>query len=133
MLRFVRSWSAISRSLPQFAPARRHQSRRRLTLDCESLEDRYLLSTAKPTFALQAISPTQVELYWGGPVKGCTGYLVEEATTGYKTVRVHGHKESVPVTVWETLAKLGKNTTNFTVNGLTPSTTIYHRSGGTQR
>ena len=36
-------WSAISRSLPQFAPARRHQSRRRLTL--ERLEGRSLLST----------------------------------------------------------------------------------------
>ena len=43
MLRFVRSWSAISPSLPQFAPARRHQSRRRLTL--ERLEDRAMLST----------------------------------------------------------------------------------------
>ena len=39
----VRSWSAISRSLPQFAPARRHQSRRRLKLDC--LESHSLLST----------------------------------------------------------------------------------------
>ncbi len=42
MLRFVRSWSAISRSLPQFAPAQRPQSRRLLTL--ERLEDRALLS-----------------------------------------------------------------------------------------
>ena len=43
MLRFVRSWSAISRSLPQFAPAQRPQSRRLLTL--ERLEDRAMLST----------------------------------------------------------------------------------------
>ena len=34
MSRFVRSWSAISRSLPQFAPARRPHARRRLTLEC---------------------------------------------------------------------------------------------------
>ena len=43
MLRFVRSWSAISRSMPQFAPARRPYARRRLTL--ERLEDRAMLST----------------------------------------------------------------------------------------
>jgi hypothetical protein len=43
MLRFVRSWSAISRSLPQFAPARRPHARRRFTL--ERLEERSLLST----------------------------------------------------------------------------------------
>ena len=39
----VRLRSAISRSLPQFAPARRHHARRRLML--ERLEDRALLST----------------------------------------------------------------------------------------
>ena len=43
MLRFVRSWSAISRSLPQFAPARRPHARRRPSL--ERLEDRTVLST----------------------------------------------------------------------------------------
>ena len=43
MLRFVRSWSAISRSLPQFAPVRRPHARRRLRV--ERLEDRALLST----------------------------------------------------------------------------------------
>jgi|GEM_PF-3161236 len=46
MLRFesiVRSWSAISRSLPQFAPARRPHARRRPMLEC--LEKRSLLST----------------------------------------------------------------------------------------
>ena len=46
MLRFVRSWSAISRSLPQFAPARRPHARRRLTRPTlMALEDRRLLST----------------------------------------------------------------------------------------
>jgi len=39
----VRSWSAISRSLPQFAPARRPHAQRRLRL--ERLEDRTMLST----------------------------------------------------------------------------------------
>ena len=46
MSRFVRSWSAISRSLPQFAPARRPHARRRLTRPTlMALEDRRLLST----------------------------------------------------------------------------------------
>ena len=40
----VRSWSAISRSLPQFAPARRPHARRRLTRP-NALEDRTVLST----------------------------------------------------------------------------------------
>ena len=44
MSRFVRSWSAISRSLPQFAPARRPHARRQLTL--ERLEDRTVLSSS---------------------------------------------------------------------------------------
>jgi len=43
MLRFVRSWSAISRSQPQFAPAQRPHARRWLSL--ERLEDRTVLST----------------------------------------------------------------------------------------
>ena len=43
MLRFVRSWSAVSRSLPQFAPARCPHARRRPMLEC--LESRSLLST----------------------------------------------------------------------------------------
>ena len=47
MSRFVRSWSAISGSLPQFTPARRPHARRRLTLDC--LESRSLLSTISLT------------------------------------------------------------------------------------
>ncbi len=42
----VRSWSAISRSLPQFAPARRpHARRRQWALGLERLEDRVALST----------------------------------------------------------------------------------------
>src|SRR5271157_2212313 len=42
----VRSWSAISRSLPQFTPARRPHARRRLTRPTlMALEDRRLLST----------------------------------------------------------------------------------------
>ena len=46
MLRFVRSWSAISGSLPQFTPARRPHARRRLTRPTlMALEDRRLLST----------------------------------------------------------------------------------------
>ena len=55
MLRFVRSWSAISRSLPQFAPAQRPQSRRLLTL--ERLEDRTMLSTIALTVTTLADDP----------------------------------------------------------------------------
>ena len=92
---------------------------RRSTL--ESLETRQLLSGAKPTFNLLAISPTQVEISWN-PVKNSTGYLVQEAVPGYKTVKVHGHKIIKPVTVWETLVKVSKGTTSYIVNGLCPST-----------
>ncbi len=56
MSRFVRSWSATSRSLPQFAPARRPQSRRRFTL--ERLEGRSLLSTVHLTVNTLADDPT---------------------------------------------------------------------------
>ena len=46
MSRFVHSWSAISRSLPQFAPARRPHARRRLMRPTLlALEERELLST----------------------------------------------------------------------------------------
>ena len=54
-------WSAISRSLSQFASARRHQSRRRFTL--ERLEGRSLLSTVPLTVNSLVDDPT-------GPVAG---------------------------------------------------------------
>ena len=63
MLRFVRSWSAISRSLLQFASARRPHARRRFTL--ERLESRSLLSTVHLTVNTLADDP-------GGPVAGQT-------------------------------------------------------------
>jgi len=63
MLRFVRSWSAISRSLPQFAPARRPHARRRFTL--ERLEERAMLSTITLTVNTLADDP-------GGSVTGQT-------------------------------------------------------------
>ncbi len=56
-------WSAISRSLSQFASARRHQSRRRLSL--ERLEGRSLLSTVHLTVNTLADDPS-------GPVAGQT-------------------------------------------------------------
>ena len=88
----------------------------------ENLEARQLLSGAKPTFNVQAISQSQVEVDWL-PVKHSTGYLVQEAITQYKTVKVHGHKVTKPVTAWATLAKVGPGSTSYIVNGLTPSTT----------
>ena len=51
----VRSWSAISRSLPQFAPARRPHARRRPMLEC--LELRSLLSTVSLTVNSLADAP----------------------------------------------------------------------------
>ena len=56
-------WSATSRSLPQFAPARRHQSRQRFML--ERLEGRSLLSTVHLTVNTLADDP-------GGSVAGQT-------------------------------------------------------------
>src|SRR5271166_4337750 len=55
MSRFVRSWSAISRSLPQFASPRRPHARRRLTL--ERLEGRAMLSTVALTVNTLADDP----------------------------------------------------------------------------
>ena len=52
----VRSWSAISRSLPQFAPARRPHARRRPMLEC--LESRSLLSTITLTVNSLADAPS---------------------------------------------------------------------------
>jgi predicted outer membrane repeat protein len=52
----VRSWSAISRSLPQFAPARRPHARRRPMLQC--LESRSLLSTIPLTVNSLADAPS---------------------------------------------------------------------------
>ena len=63
MSRFVRSWSAISRSLPQFAPARCPHARRRLSL--ERLENRSLLSTIPLTVNTLSDDPA-------GPVSGQT-------------------------------------------------------------
>ena len=88
----------------------------------ENLEARQLLSGAKPTFNVHAISQSQVEVDWL-PVKHSTGYLVQEAITQYKTVKVHGHKVTKPVTAWATLAKVGPGSISYIVNGLTPSTT----------
>ena len=59
----VSSWSAISRSLPQFAPARRPQSQRRLSL--ERLEGRSLLSTVHLSVNTLTDDP-------GGPVANQT-------------------------------------------------------------
>jgi Planctomycete extracellular len=61
----VRWWSATTRSLPQFAPARRPHTRRRLRLEC--LEDRTMLSTTIPlTVNTLADDPT------GVPISGYT-------------------------------------------------------------
>ena len=80
----------LTNFLPSKSRSRNAKVRaRRSTL--ESLETRQLLSDAKPTFNLLAISPTKVEISWN-PVKNSTGYLVQEAVPGYKTVKVYGRK-----------------------------------------
>src|SRR5271165_6448235 len=63
MLRFVRSWSAISRSLPQFAPARRPHAQRRLTRPTlMALEDRRLLSTIVVNNPTDTPVPGEIDL-----------------------------------------------------------------------
>ena len=59
----VRSWSAISRSMPQFAPARRSYARRRPMLEC--LEDRALLST----FTVNSLGDTGTGLGLSGDLR----------------------------------------------------------------
>ncbi len=74
-------WSVISRSLPLFAQARRHQSQRRFTL--ERLEERALLSTITLTVNTLADDP-------GGPLSGqttlCDAITTADAGTGNKYV-----------------------------------------------
>ena len=79
------------------------------------------MSGAKPVFNVWAISPTQVEVSWN-PVKGSTGYLIQEAVPGFKTVKVRGHKVVQPTTVWVTLVQANKKATSCIVSGLAPNT-----------
>ena len=62
MLRFVRSWSAISRSLPQFAPARRPHARR---LRLERLEDRTMLSSTPVALTVTTLLDDPITLIPG--------------------------------------------------------------------
>ena len=59
----IRSWSAISRSLPQFTPARRPHARRRLTRPTlMALEDRRLLSTIVVNNPTDTPVPGEIDL-----------------------------------------------------------------------
>lgn len=107
------------------------------TPNCESMEDRTLLSVSVPklspaspaivanpgkaSFNLWAISSTQVQFQWA-VLKGDTGYQVQEAiyTTTYRRV---GHRIVPKVTTtWATVAAFGQGSTGGVVGGLNPST-----------
>ena len=73
-----RSWSAVSRSLPQFAPARRPHARRRLRV--ERLEDRGCLST----FTVNSLGDTGT----GSGLSGDLRYVITQVdqTRGDNTI-----------------------------------------------
>ena len=68
----VRWWSATSRSLSRFAPARRPHARRRLRLEC--LEDRTMLSTIALSVNTLLDDPN-------GPISGSTNLTLRDAIT----------------------------------------------------
>jgi len=105
MLRFVRSWSAISRSLPQFAPARRPHARRRPMLEC--LESRSLLST---------ITLTVNSLADASPPKGVT--TLREAITKADANSLNNYTIKFSVRgVIDLTTALPNLTDNISING----------------
>ena len=93
--------------------------------DCETMEDRVVLSTVlpdvhsaaavmsvkaapRPSFTVTQVSATQVRLSWAN-VSGAKQYLVQKQAL---TTRGVAH--------WVTVAKLGNKATSYTVSNLTP-------------
>jgi predicted outer membrane repeat protein len=111
MLRFVRSWSAISRSLPQFAPARRPHARQRPMLEC--LEDRALLSTIPITVSSLADSG-------GGTLRSAIAAADMGSTNNY----VINIKTPGTITLESALPDLGNN---ITILGLGACTSTVQR------
>ena len=107
----VRSWSAISRSLPQFAPARRPHARRRPMLEC--LEDRALLSTIPITVSSLADSG-------GGTLRSAIAAADMGSTNNY----VINIKTPGTITLKSALPDLSNN---ITIHGLGAGTSTVQR------
>ncbi len=82
----VRSWSAISRSLPQFAPARRPHARRRPRL--ERLEDRTMLSSTPVALTVNMLKddpsgPTTGQMTLRDAINTADGGAITNPTNQY--------------------------------------------------
>ena len=105
-------WSAISRSLPQFAPARRPHARRRPMLEC--LEDRALLSTIPITVSSLADSG-------GGTLRLAIATADVRSTTNNYVINI---KTPGTITLESALPDLRNN---ITIHGLGAGTLTVQR------
>ena len=126
MLRFVRSWSAISGSLPQFTPARRPHARRRLTRPTlMALEDRRLLSTIVVNNPTDTPVAGQTDLRQA--IVQANSYGGVETITFDKTV----FKTPQTITLNGTQLELSDTTGTVTITG--PKAGVTVNGGGNSR